>query len=206
MNWCIIVPIIIVTIVVLLLICKKQLEHFTTDEAVRNVASLYNTANMSITNLGVTDTLTSNKLNVTGATTTKGITNTGAMQNTGNITNTGTLTNTGGANVSGVVNAGRLYAGGGSGGGSGGTHFPWEGDGVNYIRGTTQVDGNLTVSQNFNVGGNLAVGGTLMATKLSIGQWDLGEWGGNNVYFGITHRPSGKAFVMDSTNGNYLVR
>ncbi len=178
MNWCIIVPIIITIALILLLIYKKQLEYFSTDESIRNVASLYNTANMSITNMGVTDTLTSNKLNVTGATTTKGITNTGDISNTGNISQTGN------ANVSGNLYTGRLYTGGGKERQNTNwqTHLPFE-DGNNYIRGNTNLDGelnvrdNMIVRDNLTVNGNLTVGGTI-----KVGRWTIGDVGN---YFGI---------------------
>jgi len=76
----------------------------------------------------------------------------GALNNSGNATIGGTL------NVGGITNVSALYTGGGTNNNPGGkdapwgTHFPWKGDGNNYIRGDTILNGNLVVSGTITIG------------------------------------------------------
>jgi hypothetical protein len=172
-------------------------EHLTTDEAIRNVASVYNTDQMAITNMNVTNTVTANKLNVTGATTTKGLTNTGAFANTGNITNTGTLTSTGNIttqgtlNSTGIANVGAVYTKGGTNAANYNTHFPYS-DGKNYIRGPTIVDGDITVNG-----------------RINIGNFYIAPWGDNPNYLGITSTSrtiNPTTFIFDGTNMTHVLR
>jgi len=67
---------------------------------------------------------------------------------------TGGLTIPGTLNVSGITKVNSLYTGGGTNNNPGGkdapweTHFPWRGDGNNYIRGDTIIDGNVIIPNN----------------------------------------------------------
>jgi hypothetical protein len=67
---------------------------------------------------------------------------------------TGGLTIPGTLNVSGITKVNSLYTGGGTNNNPGGkdapweTHFPYRGDGNNYIRGDTIIDGNVTIPNN----------------------------------------------------------
>lgn len=129
--------ILVIILIVLLYVGYKQnykIENMATvDEAINNVASIYNNASMTVSNINTTDSIKiTRNLNVEGATNLKG------------------TTISGDANVSNILNATRGYFKGGDAGGGGGTHFPYT-DGTNYIRGHTTHNGN------FNVGGTLVV-------------------------------------------------
>jgi hypothetical protein len=73
------------------------------------------------------------------------------------------------------ITAGQVFANGGGNNKWGGTHFPWD-DGMNYIRGNTEIRGDtLTVAAKLNAGsdatvaGDLRVNGLLTAEKISYG-------------------------------------
>ena len=53
----IVISIVILIVVFLVFVNKKKLEHLTSDEAIKNVASIYNTDVMTIKNLNVTGAL-----------------------------------------------------------------------------------------------------------------------------------------------------
>lgn len=129
---------------------EQIFEHLaTTNEGVGNVSSMYNSG-----------TLTATAINTTGAVT------------VGSITTTGAVT-AGSLSTSGVANTKRLYTTGGvsSALNPNGyqTHFPYEGDGKNYIRGDTIVDGNIVLK---------SIGtGTKTEVLVQNGLW--GDWTGS---------------------------
>lgn len=105
---------IIIVIIITVLICffifrtvlnkeEMTIEGLTSDEAIKNVASIYNTDKMSLTNLNVTGEQTVNSLTATKATIPT-LTSTSANITNGTITN---LSSTN-ANLSGQLNAGTL--------------------------------------------------------------------------------------------------
>jgi hypothetical protein len=58
--------VIIIIILLTILIITRSMENFTTDEAIQNVASLYNTQNMKVTNLDVTGNTKTASMEVAG--------------------------------------------------------------------------------------------------------------------------------------------
>jgi hypothetical protein len=150
---------IIVFITLLYIRYKKKYKYnlvenmASVDEAINNVASLYNNSTMTVSNINITDSAKiARNLNVEGTTNLKGTTVTGITANA--------LKVTGDANIDNILSATRGYFRGGDAGGGGGTHFPWV-DGTNYIRGHTTHNGN------FNVGGELIVNGRNILTELN---------------------------------------
>lgn len=110
---------IIVAIVVLLLLyfysntTPSTNEGFTNDEAIRNIASIYNTGTMTVTNSNVTNALTVQTATIKGALGVSGATNLlgGLTANTAQINaltaptaNITTLGVTGAANINGISN------------------------------------------------------------------------------------------------------
>jgi hypothetical protein len=128
---------------------KTELEHMSNDEAIQNLAGLYNTGNMKVGNFETTGTAkVGTNLNIGGSIGVQaGATISGPLNANGGI-----VTNA--VNVNGIVNATNGYFSGGSGGPGGGTHFPWAANGENYIRGHTNHDGSLRINH-----GQLCLGG-----------------------------------------------
>ncbi len=81
-----------------------------------------------------------------------------SIDNSGNTTIAGNSNISGNTNIGGITSVKALYTSGGTNNNPGGntpsqTHFPWLGDGNNYIRGNTILDGNLTINGNLQFGG-----------------------------------------------------
>jgi hypothetical protein len=123
-------------------IFKPLIENMASnDEAIANVASLYNNTQMTVNNLTASQGITANNLTVQGSTTTKDV---NAQNITAqNITTKGMSSDN--LNVNNIMSATRGYFKGGDAGGGGQTHFPYT-DGTNYIRGHTTHNGNLNVT------------------------------------------------------------
>lgn len=111
---------------------NNNFEHMASiDEAIQNVASIYNQANMKVSSL-----------QTTGNTNVDGVLKVGGDININGNSNTSGLT---------TVNKG-IYTKGGSAGGGAQTHFPYE-NGENYIRGVTNVDGLINANQGLKIQG-----------------------------------------------------
>lgn len=90
--------------------------------------------------------------------TTSGLTVPGKLSITNNTNINGELT------VDGITKVNTLYTGGGTNNNpGGGTHFPWRGDGNNYIRGNTIMDGDFNLNGNIQIanGKNATINGNL---------------------------------------------
>lgn len=124
-NVLLIAIIVVVVIVFFNNIKKENIENFAgslseiSNEAIQNVASLYNTGNMKVTNLTATTSITSPSINSSGT-----------MNATTSISTNGTL------NVKGAANSTV---------GDGWTTFN-DPSGKNYIRGPTQIDGTTALN------------------------------------------------------------
>jgi len=166
------IAIIIFVIIVLIIIfiysyidkTNKNIENFTTDEAIANVSSIYNTNNMKVDNLStnsiasvdpetnlieLNSLLNCNKgLNINGNTNF----NSNNIDLVGNISSssltTNEITNKGITNLSGYTT---LM--GGTNDLNWQTHLPYK-DGTNYIRGNTIIEKGSTKIENLIVGGN----------------------------------------------------
>jgi hypothetical protein len=67
------------------------------------------------------------------------------------------------------------------------THFNWQGDNKNYIRGHTQIDGNVNTNGNMNVTGNIATGhrwnNGVNKNPVNVGKPDVnGNFGNGSAY------------------------
>ena len=103
------------------------------------------------------------------------------------------------ATVSGTLTVpGRLYIKGGTSehNPSGAqTHFSWQGDNRNYIRGDTEITGNLKNAGDLAVGRNLSVAGTASIPKLGERSCSVsanGSCGPNQYLKAVTFDATGK--------------
>ncbi len=165
--------IIIVTLIIITLIIKYITTHnqedFTNDEAIQNVASLYNQAKLSVTDFTSTGTSTLNTLVVNNGATINAVSTINDIRTNG-ITNRGvTSTDTLGVANGGVIN------------------------GLTQLN-TVKVGYNVDAGQDINVGRNLNVTGTITSNKipvipivvsnLNLGTswgWDDQIWGNSGI-------------------------
>lgn len=126
----------IIGILILILIClfllhnQKATEHFSSDEAVQNIASLYNQAKLTVTDFVSTGTGTLNNINISGKAslptiTSNNITASAAIKGDSLTAATGAIT--------GDLKAGSLTAGASS-------------LGATNMAGNSKITGNLTVT------------------------------------------------------------
>jgi len=177
--------VIIITLIVLLIIFWAQnkyiiYEDFSSDEAIQNMASLYNQSKLTVTDLIST-----------GNTTVNGTLNT-------------TTLNTNNATVNGILNTSALYS---KGNGSGSTHFPYT-DGNNYITGNNNIlrGGSTTIQGQLNVQDVTNVGTLKVSNGIKLGPWNL-IGNGNGLYLyhdslkgGFSLSPNG-GMTVESVNG-----
>jgi len=99
----------IIVILIFMAFSNTTLETFSTNEAISNIASLYNSNNFTVSNINVTSSL-----NVAGTTNLKGeLTNLGNAKINGNITNNGNTSITGNLSTNGNATIkGSLIVGG----------------------------------------------------------------------------------------------
>ena len=151
-------------------------EGFSSDEAIQNVASLYNQSKLTVTDFDSTGNTILKNATIANLTTPK-LVATNADVN-------GTLA-VNVANINGILSTGALYSKGNS---SGGSHFPYS-DGNNYITSNNNIlRGGPTTIQ-----GNLQVDGIIQSSREQINvvypiQWDQSMW------------------IRHVTNGNYFKR
>jgi hypothetical protein len=130
----------IIILIIILTVCylyNNSYEHMTNDEAISNVASLYNTSMATVSNFKVTnDANIDGKLGVTGKLTSNG----GIAINKGLVVDTIT---SGNATFTDIA---KFKGAGGS-----DTWFPYT-DGNNYIRGPTIIDGPVTLNGTLKLG------------------------------------------------------
>ena len=135
-------------------------EGFSSDEAIQNVASLYNQSKLTVTDFNSTGNAVLGNTTITNLTV--------PTLTTTNTTVSGTL-NANVANVSGILSTGALYS-------KGGTHFPYT-DGNNYITSNNNIlRGGPTTIQ-----GNLQVDGIIQPIREQAHviypiQWDQRVW------------------------------
>lgn len=105
---------IVIIICVLLILISYHLteyERMTNTEAVQAIASLYNSANLTSTNITATGNLSSGNITTTGALSAATVASTGNMTTGGNLAVTGTTTLTGAATAKGNLTVGGTIAG-----------------------------------------------------------------------------------------------
>lgn len=136
----ILVSVLLIISITICLIKGRAIERFDVDEASQNIASLYNSQEMTLTNLDVTQNLkakdtNSNSLTVSGQSKLANMTADKASINQATIN----TINTNGINAKGATGSGNRAA----------THFPWK-DGTNYISGPTLLRGGpLILNQGY---------------------------------------------------------
>lgn len=93
-----------------------------------------------------------------------------------------------------------------------GTHFPWSGDGKNYIRGDTEMRGNTNNIGDINVGGKLCIGSTCItendlkqfvkhSDKITIRSTHHNKFrlqdNGSNALFANANRGGWEQFILE---------
>lgn len=196
--------VILIIIGILFLYFKSSKETFTNDEAVKNVASLYNSNMATVTNLRSTNNVTADtavttpqvnsggRLHIAGPEllyllNKSGVIVSGAWGGNGNLTVDGDTVLGKNVNVGGGIVAGNyVYS---KGNGTGGTHFPWT-DGNNYITsnnnvlrgGPTTIQGDFSTEGTTNLKGNVNLNNkirfrTMNGVRVEDG-WDIYQQGG----------------------------
>ena len=84
------------------------------------------------------------------------------LNDVGNVKVYGDLNTTGSTNIKALNTGGGTNNNPGGKDAPWGTHFPYLGDGNNYIRGNTIINGNVNMGGNFDLTGNLNMTGNLM--------------------------------------------
>ncbi len=220
MNYTKTIIIMIVILFIILFVFKnqEQYENFTNDEAIQNVASLYNSGLATVTNLNAISTLKTPSLTSDGRLHISGPEYLYLLNKSGVIIGkewggNGNLTVSGDTNVSGGINAGNYINTKGN--GSGGTHIPYT-DGNNYLTsnnnilrgGPTSVQGDLNVSGNTTLSGNTSVNGILNPTKGMVGivldapTWDVGTFVSQIKPYFNANQPDGTFYHFFFLNPN----
>lgn len=172
------IAIIIIIIIILIntYVVKYNMENFTNDEAVKNLASLYNQGQLSVSNFTTTGTATINALNVNSATNT----NTLMVGNGATINGDSSINSitTKGLTSTGAVNANTLAIGNGS-----------------VINGNSSI--NSINTNGINVNGNIYGNALKVTNGIKLGPWNLvGDTNGlymfnDNKQAGIIINPNG---------------
>jgi hypothetical protein len=153
----IIVVIIIILIVIYIINKYVYTEHFTNDEAVQNIASLYNQAKFSVTDLTATGTSNLNTVNMTGNTTLKGGSHFPYTDGNNYITSTNNILRGGPTSVQGDLNV------------SGTSNLPNINTSGNINVNTLTVGaGGATINGNLTVNGKITANG-----GIKFGNWNI---------------------------------
>lgn len=181
------ITIIIIAILIIKYIANYEQENFTNDEAVQNIASLYNQAKLSVTDFTSTGTSTLNTVNATNL-----VSN--GIVNRGN-TNTETLNVQNGAGINGLTS---LVA----------TKVQFSVDaGTDVNVGNNLTVGKMASLNNAVVNGNLQVNGKITVNGgIKMGPWNIvGDTNRLFIYTddktgGISIKPNGGMTVQAEPN------
>jgi hypothetical protein len=212
-----IIIIVIVILIITLYLISSNTEYFTNDEAVKNIASVYNQANMTVTNFNATGNANFNTTNTTGMAIFKGNAGGGThlpytdgnnyITSNNNILRGGPTTIQGDLNVSGVstlpnlnapnVNAGNINIAGDVMTGKGRVHLT--GPEILFLLNKSGV----IIGKEWGGNGNLQVEGTInpMGGTQSI-VLDAPSW--DQAAFISLMKPYFNASMADGTTINFV--
>ncbi len=178
----IIIVIIVILIVVYIINKCINIEHFTNDEAVQNIASLYNQSKFAVTDLTATGTSNLNTVNVTGNTQFKGGSWFPYTDGNNYITSTNNILRGGPTSVQGDLNV------------TGNSNLPNINTSGNINVNTLTVGaGGATINGNLTVNGKITANG-----GIKLGPWNFVSQS-DQLY--IFHNTKKGGMILNSTGG-----